>query len=270
VFVALIGGVGLGYGLVYAAATLRGPGWMERIRQGNIRMVLVVIGLAALWLTPVLNAERIGANDQLARFADGRVTAEDLDVYALGQWGKPGDAALAELAELAKQPGQEMLARLLKGELPSPEVDNAALAALAAKLAILMPVQPASATGTRDTLLAAADSYLLESWTAVCETSADVGPPACLMVVADLLPLLPGEEAMLFLRHSEDYIEIVGVFLDDSGVAQTRAALRPDGRYIEAPEAAALMFQYRTTPPPVTAAMLNQVGTGGSGLFILP
>ena len=41
---------------------------MERIRQGNIRVALGIIVLAALWLTPVLNAERISAQSQLARF----------------------------------------------------------------------------------------------------------------------------------------------------------------------------------------------------------
>ncbi len=267
VFVALIGGVGLGYGLVYAAATLRGPGWMERIRQGNIRMVLVGIGLAALWLTPVLNAEKIAVDNQLARFADGRATAETLDIYALGRWGKPGSDAMAKLALMAQDPGQEALARLLAGETPTPLTDQPVLAAA---LAMLMPVQPPSATGTRDTLLAGADSYLLESWTGVCEAKLETGAPACLMVVADLMPLRPGEEAMLFLQHSTDYIEIIGVFLDDSGVAQSRSALRVDGNYIDTAEAAALMQQYQTTPAPVTAVLLNQLGTGEAGLFILP
>jgi hypothetical protein len=267
IFVGLIGGMGLGYGLVYAAATLRGAGWMERVRQGNIRMVLVVIGLAALWLTPVLNAEKIAASNQLARFADGRATAESLDIYALGRWGIPGDEALAALAVKAKEPGQEALARLLAGETEPQSVDQPALAA---KLALLMPVQPASATGTRDMLLAGADTFLLESWTGICETKLETGAPACLMVVADLMPLLPGEEAMLFLEHGADYVEIAGVFLSDSGITQTRSAIRPDGLYIDAAEASALLRQYQQAPPPVTAAMLNQLGTGESGLFILP
>lgn len=267
IFVATIGGMGLGYGLIYAAATLRGAGWMERVRQGNIRMVLVGIGLAALWLTPILNAERIAAENQLTRFADGRATVETLDIYALGRWGIPGDEAMASLALVAQEPGQEALARLLAGGASTPLADQPTLAAALAKL---MPVQPASATATRDMLLAGSDSYLLENWTAICATNLDTGKPACLMVVADLMPLRPGEEAMLFLQHSTDYIEIVGVFLDDSGISQTRSAVRPDGRYVETAEAAALMRQYQTTPPPVTAVMLNQLGTGESGLFILP
>jgi len=267
VFVALIGGMGLGYGLVYGSAVLRGQGWMERVRQGNIRMVLVGTLLAALWLTPVLNAEKIASANQLARFADGRASVDTLDIHALGRWGKPGDAALAALEEKAREPGQEALARLLAGEVATQLADTTALVS---RLVQLMPVQPLSAIGTRDTLLAGADSYLLESWVRVCDTTLETGGPACLMVVADLMPLRPGEEAMLFLQHSADYIEIVGVFLDDNGIAQTRSAVRPDGLYIDTAEAAALMRRYQTTPAPVTAAMLNQLGTGESGLFILP
>lgn len=267
VFVALTGGMGLGYGLVYGSAVLRGQGWMERVRQGNIRMVLAGTLLAALWLTPVLNAEKIASANQLARFADGRASVVDLDIAALGRWGKPGDAALAALEEKAREPGQEALARLLAGGTATTLADTTALVS---RLVQLMAVQPPSAIGTRDTLLAGADAWLLESWIRVCRTTLETGGPACLMVVADLMPLRPGEEAMLFLQHSADHIEIVGVFLDDNGIAQTRSAVRPDGLDIDTAEAAALMRRYQTTPAPVTAAMLNQLGTGESGLFILP
>ena len=168
VFMSLTAGVAIAYGLVYAVAVLRGAGWRERIRQGNIRMALAVIGLAALWLTPVLNAERISAQNQLARFDDGRTKLEDLDTYAISRWGKPGAAVMAELETRSKEPGQEALAERLQGGAAVSATDHAELVA---KLVALMPVQPASATGTRDTLLAAAEDYQLEDWSRVCETS---------------------------------------------------------------------------------------------------
>ena len=64
-FVALACGLALVYGLVYALAVLRGVGWMGRIRQAQHRSGAAVILLAGLWLTPVLNAERISARNQL-------------------------------------------------------------------------------------------------------------------------------------------------------------------------------------------------------------
>lgn len=267
VFVVLVAGIGVAYGLVYAQAVLRRGPWMERIRQGNIHMALVVIALAALWLTPVLNAERISAQDQLARFTAGRTPVEALDLDALRRWGKPGAEVMAVLETRAKEPGQEALAARLAGEAPASGVDREALVAA---LRAAMPVQPATATGTRDTLFNAADDYMLEDWKRVCEARLSADQPPCLMVVADLMPTMPGEEAVLFLQRSVDYVEISGLYIGADGYLRPSATTRPDGRLFTTPEALALMRDYLETPPPVTAAMLNQLGTGDSGLIILP
>jgi hypothetical protein len=265
-FILLVAAVGLAYGLVYALAVLRGAGWMERIRQGNIRVALGIIVLAALWLMPVLNAERISAQSQLARF-EATSRAELLDVYALRSWGKPGAEVIAVLEETAKAPGQEALAAVLAGQTGGPVIDREALVAA---LVAAMPVQPATATGTRDMLLRAVDDYQLQDWTQVCQAGAETGMPHCLMVVADLLPNHPGEEAMLFLQRSHDYTEISGLYLDANGDPVLRTASHPDGRYPDAAEAATLMRQYQEMPPPVTAVPLNQLGTGPAGLIFLP
>ncbi|MBN8632787.1 MAG: DUF4153 domain-containing protein [Rhodobacterales bacterium] len=266
-FIVLVAGIGMGYGLLYAASVLRGSGWMERIRQSNIMMALGIIMLAALWLTPVLNAERISAQSQLTRFADGGTPVEELDVYALRSWGKPGAEVIATLESKAKEPGQEALAKRLEGYTPPIVPDKAALAA---SLATAMPVQPESAADTRDMLLAAVDDYLLLDWQVVCDRTLPGGHPGCLMVVADLLPTRPGEEAMLFLERSADYTEILGLYLDVEGRAQTRAANHLDGRYVDATTAAALLREYREAPPPVAPALLNQLGTDAAGLIFLP
>jgi Domain of unknown function (DUF4153) len=270
-FSVLVAGIGLAYGLVYAVSVLRGGAWMERIRQGNIRMALGIIGLAALWLTPVLNAERISARDQLARYEAGTTKVEALDLYALRSWGKPGAEAVAALEARAKEPGQEALAAALSGQTGGqtggPVVDRAALVA---QVVAAMPVQPATATGTRDTLLAEVDDYLLQDWAQVCGQVLETGKPGCLMVVADLLPDRPGEEAMLFLQRGRDYTEVSGLYLDDAGVPVMRSASHPDGRYLEPAEAAMLLRQYQEAPPPVTAVPLNQIGTGEAGLIFLP
>lgn len=265
IFVVLVAATGLVYGLVYAVAVLRGAGWMERIRQGNIRIALGICVLAALWLTPVLNAERISAASQLARVeAEG---PEALDPVALRGWGKPGGEVLAVLEARAKEPGQEALAAALAGEGGAAESDRPSLAA---ELAAVLPVQPASATGMRDVILGAAEEYQLQDWLGACGSGPDGAAPGCLLVVADLLPLRPGEEAMLFLQRSVDYTEIGGLYLDDGGRVLWRPAAHPDGRYITPAEAAALLRQYQEAPPPVTAAELNQLGTGDGALVLLP
>jgi hypothetical protein len=266
-FIVVVAGIGMAYGLVYATSVLMGGPWMERIRQGNIRIALGIIAVAALWLTPVLNAERISARDQLARFDGGATKVEALDLYALRSWGKPGAEVIALLEARAKEPGQDALAAALAGQAGGPVVDRAALVA---RVVAAMPVQPETATGTRDTLLDAVDDYLLQDWAQVCDRALETGKPACLMVVADLLPDRPGEEAMLFLQRGPDYTEISGVYVDDSGVAVVRSATHPGGNYLEPAEAADLLRQYQEAPPPVTAAPLNQIGTGEAGLIFLP
>lgn len=267
VFVALVGVVALGYGLVHALAVLRGPGWMERIRQGNIRMILGVIALAALWLTPILNAERISAEHQLARYLDGRTPVEALDPSAIGRWGKPGAEVLAALNTLAAEPGQDALAKRLAGEHAVPLPDRAALAAA---LAVVLPVQPATATGTRDTLLPAVEDYQLQDWLQVCQRPGTDEQPPCLMVVADLMPAVPGEEALIFLERNAGYVEVAGLYLDDQGFARYRSVTHPDGRTIDPAEARQLLQDYRAAPPPLAPALLNQLGTGADGVLILP
>ncbi|MCX7289257.1 MAG: DUF4153 domain-containing protein [Rhodobacterales bacterium] len=266
-FAALVAGTGLVYGLTYAAAVLRGAGWMERIRQGNLQMALAVILLAALWLTPILNAERISANDQLRRYDDGRTPLADLDIRAFGQWGRPGAAVLATLDERARSPGQEALADRLAGrDIPAAASDPATLSALVTVLAL----QPPGASGTRDTLLAGAMDYQLDDWARTCTRDGVADQPRCLMVVADLMPGRPGEEAMLLLDRGGDYVEVLGLYLDDQGHLMARPPLRADGRSVTGAEAMGLLRAWTDVPPPVTPALINQLGTGEAGLIVLP
>ncbi len=268
-FVTVLAAIGLGYGLIYAVSVLRGPGWMRRIRRGNVAMALAAWAVAALWLTPILNAERISAQSQLARYLDGRTAAADLDLDALRNWGRPGRTALAELQRLSETAGHEALGRMIRAEAPqAPRSDEDRLQ-MAVDLAALIPVQPTSATGSRDTLLAAAESGYLSEWTTVCSQRSADGKRACLMVVADLLPTLPGEEALLFLSRA-DHTEVLGLYIHpDHGTLETRLPTQADGDYIGADSAAALMEAWRDTPPPLTPAPINQLGTGDTGLMLL-
>lgn len=266
-FVALVAGLGLGYGLLYAAAVLRGPGWMDRIRRGNLGMALAIIALAALWLTPVLNAEAISARSQLSRFEAGLTPVADLDLQALRGWGKPGAAALAVLEARAAEPGQEALAARLSGQGdPTGETRAAKLAALVA----VLPLQPATATGARDMLLAGAEEYQLEDWQRVCGMLLETGTRACVMQVADLLPGLPGEEAVLLLQRSEDYVDVLGLYLDGSGVLVQRGMIRADGQYLGADDGASLLRAAQSAPLPLAPALVNQLGTGPTGLLMQP
>jgi Domain of unknown function (DUF4153) len=265
-FAALTCALAVGYGLAYALSVLLGAGWMGRIRQANVGLALAVILLAGLWLTPVMNAERISARNQLARFDAGETPVADLDVEAIRRWGIPGQAVLDVLAERAKEPGQEALAARLAG---TDDPGGTARAEAARALAALVSVQPTGATGTRDVLIAGADEYLLRDWAEVCKTSAGT-EPRCLMAVADLFPSRPGEEAVLLLVRNEDYVELLGLYLDDTGRLATRTVQRADGRTMTPNDLRALVEAWTLAPPPLTQAAINQLGTGEGGLLFLP
>ncbi len=197
--------IGLGYGGLYALAVLRRAEWMERIRQANIAMALAVIGLAALWLTPLLNAERLSARDQLGRIVSGAVPEEKADLWFLGrELGRPGKAALAELAA---GPDPELAPRLRgRGRGPRPDAPEEAgprpegLAPGADPRDTIIAratVQPEGRALTPE-LLAGAAPVDLRDWAEACAATTPAGNPGCAVIFADLLPETPGDEALIF------------------------------------------------------------------------
>jgi hypothetical protein len=140
----------LGYGIGYTMAVVRRD-WMHRIRRANVWMALATMVIAALWLTPVLNAQRISANSQVARFETGRIGVAELDVWPLTQdWGHAGDAAIERLRALNHPEQVALNARIDKAlgakskfdynpvdEPPEPEPTKAEMAAAVAAIDVL-------------------------------------------------------------------------------------------------------------------------------------
>lgn len=81
VLAALVALVIAGYAFGYAWAVLRGrDGWLGAIRPVNRVMSLVVVALAVLANTPVLDPHRIAVASQMQRLADGRTAPDDFDL----------------------------------------------------------------------------------------------------------------------------------------------------------------------------------------------
>ncbi|MDP3861094.1 MAG: DUF4153 domain-containing protein [Phaeovulum sp.] len=193
-------GVSFGYGVFYAYAVLLGTGWMERIRRANLAMALALIGLAALWLTPLLNAEAISVRSQMARFDAGESGHGALPLWEFAHdWGRPGQAALAELRARASEPGQEALAARLAA-LDAATSDWQFAQSAAAPDATLarsaeVPVLPAGQSmpeGLWQALDTGARQAVLEG----CRRATPEGAPGCLLVLADLVMAWPGDEAV--------------------------------------------------------------------------
>ena len=259
-----------GYALSYLAAVLRGAGWRARIRRANLAMAGVVAGLAALWLTPVLDAEAISAGSQLGRYEAGVTAAADLDVEALRGWGRPGAAALARLEALAEQPGHRDLAlRLAAAAAGEPPGMDEATEDLLTELRAVMPLQPPGATAVRDQLLTTIPAVELRTWIDACATPLPAGDrPGCVFVVADLWRDRPGEEAVVLLREPSGFVRYEGLGMGATGVERrsvmAMAGLLPDRKAGEE-----LIATLQDAPPALVPAPLNMLGVGG-GLILLP
>lgn len=268
VFAGVFAGLALCYGLSYALAVLRGGTWMARIRSANVAMALAAMAVAALWLTPLLNADRISAQSQYGRYLAANDPAV-LDVWALQTWGNAGAEVIALLAETAKGAGQEALAAKLAETTPTPDMPTPDAAALRATLTAGMPVQPASATATRDALLALADVTDLAFWTDRCADPLPEGGPGCVMVVADFMTGLPGEEALLILRQSDGYISYDGL-AQGAGVLLRYGVISPFGALPYYDEGSSLIRDLQKAPPALMPSPFNQIQVGDTRLMLQP
>ncbi len=264
-----------GYALLYLRALLAGAGWRGWVRRGNLGMALAVMAAAALWLTPVLNAEAISARSQLARLEAGQVKPADLDLAALERWGRAGARALERLETLALEPGQEVLAERMaartqeRAESGDPVVIAQEAEALLADLRAVMPVQPAGATATRDMLLAAIPAMELQSWIDACRSLLPgTERPGCVFVVADLWSDEPGEEALVLLREPSGFIRYEGLGLR-GGEVQRRSVAAMSGVLPDRAEGEALIGALQDAPVALAPAPLNALGVAG-GIVLLP
>ena len=258
----------LGYGVLYALAVVRRAGWMARIRQTNVYMALAGLGAAVLWLTPLLNVERISANNLVARYLSDVTSLADLDASQLDDWGYAGADARATLDALAKEPGQEALAAALARATTTPPAE-ADPAKVLAELTAVMPLQPVSAIADRDRLLAGLQSYDLASWLAACRTPMPDGKPGCVMVVADFSLAYPGNEAMVVLRDAGDYMRYealvqVGTLVERRSMATVQGYLPYDAA------GSNVIAEMQASPPVLSPVPLSQITVGGLGIMIYP
>lgn len=267
-FAAEVAALGFGYGGLYALAIARGQGWMERIRRANITMALALMGMAALTLTPVLNAERIATNSQMTRFADGRLPVNALDPWLFERWGVVGKTALETLRARSQQPGQEALAARFTATAPLFPAEES-FASILGDVTALLPVQPAGAEATRDIYLGRLETYDLLTLRRACSDMMPGGGKGCVMVVADLLPGVPGEEAILVQRTDGGMIKYESFSMVD-GPRQRDFAIGVSVPLLQGDDGMALIRSWQSAPPIMSRAPINQLVVPGGGVSMLP
>ena len=269
VFAAQVAALGIGYGVLYAVAVLRGADWMARIRRANVVMALALMAVAALAMTPILSAERLSTQSLMARLEDGRLPVAELDASLLSRWGKPGADARARLDARAEEPGQEDLARRLA--IAAFPVAAGSRAELAADLAQILPLQPEGAAATRDMYLNVLDNYRLSSLRESCARQMPGGGVGCVMVIADLQPGLPGEEALLVEYSTGGFVQFTGFRNDSAQGPMMREVLPANGVLPQYEAGEALIRAWQAGPPAAMPLAVNQLNLpAGGGLILAP
>lgn len=265
----------LGYGAIYALAVLRGEGWAARIRAGNAIMALVVIAALGLSFTPVLNAQRISAESQLARYISGRSSLTDLDVAALrDDWGRPGRAALAKLQVLAAEPGQQALkARLAAAAEPGAQ-GSSGRQALRAELTKVLAIRPEPAPGTPQPLLSAmlarASAADLRDWLDACRRGLPNGRPGCVLLSGRFLPDAAGEQALLLYRTPTGTLRAEGVVLDPARGLTRSPAVDLSTPGSPPADAATVIAAVLDSKAKIGPAPINALSLAGHRIVILP
>ncbi|WP_146010225.1 DUF4153 domain-containing protein [Acidimangrovimonas sediminis] len=276
-------GVLLAYGVVYAVSVLMRGDWGRRIRRDNVALAVGVILLSALWLTPVLNAERISAQNRLARYTTGETRAQTVDLnYLRTDLGRAGADALARLRKLAESPDHAALkarfADLDAGRLTPGMPGASDLVALRQRLMRMMPVRPEAAGGGGPDgarllaqVLDSRSAWQLNAWAEACGRSLTGGQPGCVFLAGDFLPDRPGDEALVLTMDGAGQLRIDAFGANAStgklGPLPGSSQMTPDGTR---PSASAVISSVLAGNTGLAPARLNALGVGGLQVMVLP
>ncbi|MCP5072148.1 MAG: DUF4153 domain-containing protein [Rhodobacteraceae bacterium] len=199
------------YSLAYCYGALaRWDNWRGVIRNSNIGAALGVIALCAMWLTPVLNAERISANNQLKRYLAGLTKPEELGLWALEhEWGVAGRGIISQIKVLAEQEEhaalKPALARLEESKSRWQfRRANRELAQEDSKVELINSVTQALAPKeVPETLFERINESRMRDIAEACDGTLNGTTPSCAMITADILPEYEGDEYLLF--YGQDY-----------------------------------------------------------------
>jgi hypothetical protein len=232
-------------------------------------MAMALMALAALWLTPVLNAERIAASSQMARLAAGTIAWTDVVPYKFRQWGLAGEPLMAMLTEKAKEPGQEALATLMRDDVEAVPRAETTPQDMRAALVQVLPLQPPGATAARDKLLAVLDPYDIGALLDACRLQMPNGKVGCAMVFADLYPADEGDEAVVAYFYGDNYGTFEVMWIED-GVVQRRPVVTAPGMPSFQDDAGAMIAAMQVTVPIIRPVPMNMMEVAGFGMVPMP
>lgn len=209
------------YAVLYALSVMLRGDWMERIRRANVVMALGLVLVAALWLTPVLNAEAISTQSQVKRYELGQVTADKVAVWEMSrEWGLAGQNGVSRLQTMKDAPDHAaLMARLISAENAASSYafkrsqSSQTSADKMAELRSLLPVQTKGAP-LEDEAFQGISRRQVKEWLSACKLDAGDGQPGCALVLAPFSASGrdPGaSRGLAFLMTDEGRVDVVAV-----------------------------------------------------------
>ena len=223
--------VTLTYALAFAVSIAMRGDWRGRIRAVNRYKAMAVVGLAALWLTPVINAERMSTASQVARVEAGAPVSEVALWEMAHEWGKPGRRGLERVADFAAASGSTELAALISSARTSANNWDFNQALRAGDMPVLdgtVALRPAGAVlpeGAFDRLSA----YEQQSIHAACERSLPGDLPGCVLVIAAFEPLNPAQGVIGLYYQGSDVVQATAYELHEGALMRIGRVMSADG-----------------------------------------
>ena len=226
----LAGLVVLAYAMIYGFAVLQGNAWRRMIRQGNIGMALSVLGLAMLWMTPLMDAQRLSVQSQVDRYLNGYTDVDHFPAWEMTHsWGVAGADAIAELQDLDPDDHGDLQAKLVRAKDLSRWKFNQnegkpSLKALSKQIVAQLKIWP-DGREVPDDYFSNASRFHLEEWAEEC--AADVARP-CVLVFGPF-GFQGAEKSLLFVPEDNGGAEGFGASDDDVEKPYFYSIMRRDG-----------------------------------------
>lgn len=232
---AVIAGLLAVYATGYAGLALVGENWQSRLRQCNVGFAILLVCLAAIWLTPVLDGYRISTASQVSRYDAATAGPDELPIWEMAHdWGKSGDQGLEQLATMARvRNDQELLrtidrARRIESRyqfsepdffLPSEEI----VPELLAKMPVAGEGGPLDANDLTDV-----PAHQLETWHDGCLRVLPNGRPGCLFLRGAFSPVADADgQAFVLYLDADGFVRVTHLLRSSNGDLRLRAAGAP-------------------------------------------
>ncbi|MBZ8117171.1 DUF4153 domain-containing protein [Roseovarius sp. LXJ103] len=221
----------LSYALAFAVSVAMRGDWRGRIRAVNRYKAMAVVTLAALWMTPVINAERMSTASQVAR-AEAGLPPEELALWEMAHdWGKPGRRGLDRVAGFAEASGNtELAARIdsARTAANSWEFSQTVQAEDVPMLDGTVPLRPAGAV-LPEGAFGRLSAFEQRSIDAACKRSLLGGFPGCVLVIAGFEPLTPVQGVIGLYYQGGDIVQVTAYELHEGALMRIGRVITADG-----------------------------------------